>query len=52
MIAPILGGHTAEEASIENTNTIESTTVVKDTKKVVRLETLSAEKVEELTSQK
>ena len=52
VIAPILGGHSLEEASLEKTNTIESTTVEKDTKKVVRLETLSAEKVEEFTSEK
>ena len=51
VIAPILGGHSAEEASIENTNTIEATTVVKDTQKEVTLETISEEKVEELTTQ-
>ncbi|MAW65191.1 MAG: sodium-translocating pyrophosphatase [Flavobacteriales bacterium] len=43
VIAPILGGHALEEASSENTNTIEATTVVKDTQKEVKLETLSAE---------
>ena len=43
VIAPILGGHALEEASLENTNTIETTTVVKDTQKEVTLETLSAE---------
>ena len=43
VIAPILGGHALEEASSENTNTFEATTVVKDTQKEVKLETLSAE---------
>ena len=51
VVAPILGGHTAEEASIENTNTIEVTSPEK-TEKVVELETLPANKVEGFTSQK
>ena len=51
VVAPILGGHTAEEASIENTNTIEVTSPEK-TQKVVELETLPANKVEGFTSQK
>jgi len=51
VIAPILGGHSLEETSIENTNTIEATTSAK-TQKVVELETLPANKVEGFTSQK
>ncbi len=51
VIAPILGGHSLEETSIENTNTIEVTSPEK-TQKVVELETLPANKVEGFTSQK
>ena len=51
VIAPILGGHSLEETSIENTSTIEVTSPEK-TQKVVELETLPANKVEGFTSQK
>ena len=51
VVAPILGGHSLEETSIENTNTIEVTSPEK-TQKVVELETLPANKVEGFTSQK
>tara|TARA_Y100000589_G_scaffold66920_1_gene58520 strand:- start:5313 stop:7613 length:2301 start_codon:yes stop_codon:yes gene_type:complete len=51
VIAPILGGHSLEETSIENTNTIEVATPEKK-QKVVALETLPANKVEGFTSQK
>ncbi|MBL56298.1 MAG: sodium-translocating pyrophosphatase [Flavobacteriales bacterium] len=51
VIAPILGGHSLDKTSVENVNTIEATSVEK-TEKVVELEKLPAEKVEEFTSQK
>ena len=51
VVAPILGGHSVKETSIENTNTIEVTSPEK-TRKVVELETLPANKVEGFTSQK
>jgi len=51
VIAPILGGHSLEETSIENTNAIEVNTA-DNTQKLVELETLPANKVEGFTSQK